>query len=37
VILAGYVGEALRTVFPGQNLITHACARSLGLPWFPVA
>ena len=24
VVLAGNVGKALRTVFPGQNLITHA-------------
>ncbi len=23
VVLAGYVGEALRTVFSGQNLVTH--------------
>ena len=23
VVLAGHVGKALRTIFPGQNLITH--------------
>jgi hypothetical protein len=23
VVLPGHVGKALRTVFPGQNLITH--------------
>ena len=26
VVLAGHVGKALRTVFSGQNLITHVCA-----------
>ena len=28
VVLAGHVGKALRTVFPGQNLITHCDVRS---------
>jgi hypothetical protein len=28
VILAGHVGKALRTIFPGQNLITHCETRS---------
>ena len=35
VILTRYVGKALRTVFSGQNLITHECTRSFGLPGFP--
>ncbi len=29
VVLAGHVGKALRTIFPGQNLITHA----IDAPW----
>ena len=30
VVLAGHVGKALRTIFSGQNLITHGCTRSFG-------
>jgi hypothetical protein len=31
VVLAGHVGKALRPVFSGQNLVTHANTRSFGL------
>ena len=34
VVLAGDVGKALRTVFSGQNLVTHGWTRSFGLPRF---
>jgi hypothetical protein len=35
VVLAGHVGKSLRTVFPGQNLITHLFTRSQGRSGFP--
>ena len=32
VVLAGHVGKALRTIFSGQNLVTHAILRSSLVP-----
>jgi hypothetical protein len=37
VVLAYHVGEALWTVLPGQNLITHCWTRSRGPPEIPAA
>jgi hypothetical protein len=37
MVLAGHVGKALRTIFSGQNLVTHACTFSFDSRRFPTS